>query len=91
MVSALKHVAKLTKELPKSAPKAQYVSIRGLGKAIDRAIIVAVRLQQDGKTVSFHTGTVTVRDDFEVSETELPLTKARKVSSIEIRVYHNRA
>lgn len=89
IVSALKHVSKVIEALPKHAPKAKYISVRGLGKAIDRAIIVAVRLQQQGKTVSLHTGTVTVVDEYEdqLQPTMPPTVKSRKVSSIEIRVY----
>lgn len=41
-----------------SIPK--YISLRGLGQGIDRAAIVAVRLQQAGFLVSFHTGTVSI-------------------------------
>lgn len=89
IVSALKRVAKVMESLPKNAPKAKFISVRGLGKAMDRAIIVAIRLQQKGKTVSFHTGTVTVVDEYEsaIDPTSAPSLKSRKVSSIEIRVY----
>jgi DNA-binding protein len=89
IVSAIKHTNKLLANLPKVSPKARYVSLRALGKAIDRALIVAVQLQSQGKTVTFHTGTVTVVDEFEstVDPNEDAILKPRKVSSIEIRVY----
>lgn len=89
MISAIKHVQKLLEALPKVSPSARYVTIKGMGKAIDRAIVVAVRLQEQGKTVSFHTTTVTVIDEYEKkSDSENPPElKARNVSGIEIRIY----
>lgn len=72
------------------------MSVWGTGKAIEKAIAVAVMLQQQGgKKVSFHTGTVTVLDEYESNNNNVgndddlvePISKARKVSSIEIRIY----
>lgn len=50
---------------------------------------MAAHLQNQGKTVSFHTGTVVVVDEFEstVDPNEDAILKPRKVSSIEIRIY----
>lgn len=89
IVSALKHVTKLVEEVPLTAPKTKYICVRGLGKAIDRAIIVAVRLQQQGHTVSFHSGTVTVVDEYEsnMDPTSAAYLQSRKVSSMEIRIH----
>lgn len=44
--------------LPTQVPK--YISLRGLGQGVDRAVIAAVRLQQRGFLVSFHKGTVSI-------------------------------
>jgi hypothetical protein len=44
--------------LPTRVPK--YISLRGLGQGIDRAVIAAVRLQHHGFLVSFHKGTVSI-------------------------------
>lgn len=89
IIAALKHVTKVIEDVPKNAPKAKYVSVRGLGKAIDRAVIVAVRLQQQGHTVSFHSGTVTVVDEYESNQdpTSSAYLQSRKVKSMEIRVH----
>lgn len=67
----------------------KYVSVKGLGKAIDRAIAVGIRLQQEGKKVGFVTSTVTVVDEFEstVDLNEDVVTKKRSVSCMEVRVY----
>lgn len=89
IISALKHVTKVIEDLPNIAPKAKYVTVRGLGKAKDRAVIVAVRLQQQGHLVSFHTGTVTVVDEFEsnMDPESSGYLQSRKVNSMEIRVH----
>lgn len=68
VVAALRHINRLIEEVPLAAPKTRFIKIRGLGKAIDQAIIVAVRLQQQGHSVSFHTGTVTVVDEGESNQ-----------------------
>lgn len=82
ILSAMKHVNKLINDAyanPDSNLK--YITVRGIGKAMDRAVIVAVRLQQQGLKVSFHSGTVSIVDE------QGHFLEAKRVQSIEVRVY----
>lgn len=89
LVAALRSINKLMEEIPNFAPKTKYITVRGLGPAIDRAVLVAVRLQHQGHTVSFHPGTVTVVNESQAEQDPHSgsYLHSRKVNSMEIRVY----
>lgn len=106
-VSALKRLEGILRKFDKSPTglkkyqngeykRVKYIVVKGMGKAMERTVAVALHHQQQGYKVDFYTGTVEVfdkvpageqyetKDDDSEPETEL---KARKVAYVECRIW----
>jgi hypothetical protein len=84
-VSALKRVTKLLNESNKAGKKSSYVSVFGLGKAMDKALAIGLKFQTTGHEIQVLTGTVTVTDEID-SEKEEPVLTQRQLSNVEVRI-----
>lgn len=83
-VSALKRVSKQLSQLSAKQPNVSYITVLGMGAAIEKTMALGVHFQAQGK-VDVLTKTITVMDEFE--EDDDSTFKKRVISGVELHVY----
>lgn len=87
-IAVLKKSIKLLEIIENKRPKKSYITLLGLGNAMDKALAVALELKARRYRIQINTGTETVIDEFEDPQlNEQPTFAKRKVSKIEIKVF----
>lgn len=66
--------------------KSSQITVKGMGKAMEKAATVAVLLQSNSFRVALRTGTVMVTDELDDNVNE-PVTQQRPVSYLELTIY----
>jgi ribonuclease P/MRP protein subunit POP7 len=84
-ISAVKRVDKMLRQLSDKQPRRTYITVLGMGAAIEKTINVGVHFQSIGCQVDILTKTVEVLDEFENDDDSV--LRKRKVSAIEVRVH----
>lgn len=88
-ISAIKRVSKLLKNLPQKQPKARYVTIMGMGAAIEQTVAVGLHFQEnEGCKIDVLTKSVEVLDEFDDgNEDNETIYRKRKVTAVEIHIF----
>lgn len=88
-VSAIKRIQKLLINLPKKQPKVQYITVLGMGAAIEKTMSVGVFFQKDeGAQVDTFTKTVEVLDEFDDEDLDHETVyRKRKVTAVELHIH----
>ena len=88
-ISAIKRTKKLLSNLPKKQPKFEYITVLGMGAAIEKTLSIGVFFQVDeGAKVGILTKTVEVLDEFDDEDLDHDtIYRKRKVSAVELHIY----
>lgn len=88
-MSAVKRTLKLLKSLDKKQPSVKYVTILGMGAAIQKTLSVGLHFQEEeGSKIEVFTKSVEVLDEFEFDDEDNENSYVkRSVSAIEIHIY----
>lgn len=93
-ISVVTRVNKMTTFLSQNKCKRSYVSLKGLGRAIDTTLLIGCRLQQAGYKVAFTTSTEKVVDEMygvkeqETSEISKEPSETEQSTTTKKQVYH---
>jgi len=87
-ISAIKRCQKLLGNLPKKQPKAQYITIMGMGAAIEKTMSIGVFFQKEqGLKVDMLTKSVEVLDEFDDENLDNDtIYRKRKISAVELHI-----
>lgn len=88
-VAAVKRVSKLLRNLTKKQPKVQYITLMGMGAAIQKALAVGLHFQtEEGSKVDVLTKSVEVLDEFEFKDEDNENSYVkRSVTAVEVHIY----
>jgi ribonuclease P/MRP protein subunit POP7 len=88
-ISAVKRTLKLLKNLSKKQPKVKYITLLGMGAAIQKTLSVGLHFQEEeGAKVEVMTKSVEVLDEFEYEDEDNENSYSkRKVTAVEVHVY----
>lgn len=99
-ISSIKQIKKILKKFDKSKlnhkkynngeyKKVQFITVKGMGKAIEKTVSIGMHFQELGYRVDVFTRSVEVLDEFKGSDDESEYEK-RMVSCFEGRIYKER-
>lgn len=88
-ISAIKRTKKLLANLPKKQPKIGYITVLGMGAAIEKTLSIGVFFQsEEGVKVDILTKTVEVLDEFDDEDLDHDTVyRKRKISAVELHIH----